>query len=89
MTTSAKCPECNSTIRFDEPPGLGELITCPECETELEVVRKNPLKLDWAYEEEYEEDDFEYDDLDDEDLDFDEDWESEEDWEDFEEEDER
>lgn len=77
---SARCPECDSTIRFPEAPNLGALVTCPECEAELEVVRRAPLKLDWAYDEEFEDEEYEeyeeYDDFDDEEYD-DEDWDDE------------
>jgi alpha-aminoadipate/glutamate carrier protein LysW len=59
QVVSAKCPDCQTTIRFDEVPGLGSLVTCPECGAELEVVRKNPLELDWAYEEEFDDDEWE------------------------------
>lgn len=71
------CPSCDTRVRFDKPPKMGQFVTCPECENMLEVVRLSPLKLDWAFEEPFEdydeyEDDFDdmddlYDDDDDED----------------------
>lgn len=79
MTNSIKvigiCPDCNSEIRFRKSPHLGQLVTCHNCQTSLEVVRRDPLELDWAFDDPFEEDD---------DEDFDEyDWEDdEEDYED-------
>ena len=47
----ARCPECDSRIYFDRRPDNGQIIVCPECESSLEVVNTNPIRLDWAYEE--------------------------------------
>jgi alpha-aminoadipate/glutamate carrier protein LysW len=79
----ARCPECITNIRFDQQPSLHDLVTCPECGTELEVIQLSPLKLDWAYDDEeaddwYEDEDWVDDDVDEDD---DEDWvDDEEDW---------
>lgn len=78
-TNTARCPECATNIRFDRQPVLHDLLTCPECGTELEVIKISPLKLDWAYDEDddwYEDEDWD----DDDDNDDDEEWEDEEDW---------
>jgi lysine biosynthesis protein LysW len=48
---TARCPECDSRIYFDRPPDIGQILACPECETSLEVIGANPVKLDWAYDE--------------------------------------
>lgn len=45
------CPECNATIA-DENYAIGEVIECPVCGVELEVVGKNPLDFDLFEEEE-------------------------------------
>jgi len=43
----AKCPECGALLDIDEDEvEEGELLTCPECEVELEVVSKTPLEFD-------------------------------------------
>jgi lysine biosynthesis protein LysW len=47
------CPGCGARIRF-QAIELGEFIVCEECGDELEVVRLNPIKLDWAYADPYE-----------------------------------
>ena len=45
------CPECNNTLK-DENLDLGEVIECPECGVELEVVEINPLEVELFEEEE-------------------------------------
>ena len=77
----ASCPGCGVNIRLQEPVRLGEFVICDECGDELEIVSMSPIKLDWAFEEPFDEDDeefdeefadYEYDDFDDDD-DYDED----------------
>ena len=41
----AICPACGEEIMLDFPPETGENILCPQCNTTLEVVRKDPLSL--------------------------------------------
>ena len=53
------CPECSTEIRFSWPPALGEVIYCIECDTNLEVIEQYPLKLDWYFEEPFDEEDYE------------------------------
>lgn len=45
------CPECEATITL---MGVikGELVICPDCGAELEVICADPLELDLAPEEE-------------------------------------
>ena len=50
-TTTAECPDCGEKITLRDPVELGQLVTCPNCEAELEVVETNPVELDWVYEE--------------------------------------
>ncbi|MFN3706404.1 MAG: lysine biosynthesis protein LysW [Thermoflexales bacterium] len=42
---TAECPVCGATITFSSAPVLHELIRCPECGAELEVVSLEPLLL--------------------------------------------
>ncbi len=44
----AECPECGATINL--PPGteVGEILTCPDCGVELEVVNLEPPSLQLA-----------------------------------------
>lgn len=47
----ANCPECEADIKLDKPL-KGEIVVCPDCGVELEVVGLTPLQLDLAPEEE-------------------------------------
>lgn len=75
------CPDCNAEIRFRKSPHLGQLVTCHNCQTSLEVVRREPLELDWAFQDPFDDDEEydDYDDWDDEDDDDDYDWDEEDD----------
>ena len=42
---TAECPECGGTISFRSDPVLHELVRCPDCGAELEVVTPDPLAL--------------------------------------------
>lgn len=52
IIVSAVCPACSVRVRFSKELKLGQLLTCPECENTLEVIRVSPLRLGWAYEDE-------------------------------------
>jgi alpha-aminoadipate carrier protein LysW len=74
----ATCPECDAEIEIDEyDVDKGDLISCPECGTNLEVVGVSPVELDNAADKD-EDDDEEEDDDDEEEEDGDEDEEWEE-----------
>jgi alpha-aminoadipate carrier protein LysW len=52
------CPECESNLDLDEEEvDEGEVISCPECGTDFEVITASPLELKAVDEAEYEEDD--------------------------------
>ena len=60
------CPECEAVID-EEFEDIGEIITCPECGIELEVISIDPVEFDLALvDEEDEEFTFDEDDEDDE-----------------------
>jgi alpha-aminoadipate carrier protein LysW len=75
----ALCPECEAVLDLElDDVEEGQLVSCPECGVDLEVVNTNPLEFDLAEEEDLEADDEETEDLDfeeeeEEDLDEDED----------------
>ena len=61
-TSFANCPSCAARIYFHTRPKLGDIVVCHECEDNLEIVRLNPIKLDWSLLEDDEswfDDDFE------------------------------
>jgi len=68
--TFAECISCGTEIKFSAPPTMGLMVTCPECDAELEVVWLDPVELDWPFDEEdFEEDeDYYFEDEDDEDY---------------------
>lgn len=72
----AMCPECESDVFVDEDMARGDLVTCEECGTDLEVLAIDPpeVKLYNAeedFDDEYDDDDDfdDDDDLDDDDDD--------------------
>ena len=72
----ATCPECDFEIDVDEyDVDKGDLISCPDCGSSLEVVNTSPVELEVAPDDD---EDDEEDDLDDEDDEDDE--EEDEDW---------
>jgi alpha-aminoadipate carrier protein LysW len=75
-----KCPDCATNIDLDEDEvEEGEILSCPECEVELEVVQTHPIRLNSLAEEDDEDEDEDF-------LDEDEDLEDEEESEEEEEE---
>ncbi len=46
------CPECAAEIELDDNVIEGEIVDCPDCGVELEVVSVDPLTLELAPEEE-------------------------------------
>ncbi|MEK6973373.1 MAG: lysine biosynthesis protein LysW [archaeon] len=48
----AECPVCSSGIELGENTLKGELVTCTQCGTELEVASINPIALKEAPKEE-------------------------------------
>lgn len=47
------CPECETNLDIDEEEvDEGEIVSCPECGSDFEVVTTNPLELNPLDEEE-------------------------------------
>ncbi|HEY3384459.1 MAG TPA: hypothetical protein VGK32_22090 [Vicinamibacterales bacterium] len=58
----ATCPECEAEVEVDEfDVDKGDLISCPECGSNLEITGVAPVELDVAPEEDEEEADKEDD----------------------------
>ena len=59
------CPECEALID-EEFEDIGEIISCPECGVELEVISIDPVEFDLALidddDEDDEDDEFSFDD---------------------------
>jgi alpha-aminoadipate/glutamate carrier protein LysW len=72
VKTVSYCPECEAAIdeEFDD---VGEIVSCPECGVELEVISIDPVEFDLApIDDEDEDEDFNLEDSEDEDWDEDE-----------------
>ena len=57
------CPECEAVIE-NEVEEVGEVISCPECGVDLEVISLDPVEFDLAPVDDEEDDDLLYDDSD-------------------------
>lgn len=42
---TATCPECEADIKLPAGVMVNELIACPDCGAELEVLNLNPVEL--------------------------------------------
>lgn len=42
------CVECGASIPLQEDLILGEILPCPECGAELEVIALDPVRLELA-----------------------------------------
>jgi hypothetical protein len=73
---TVSCLDCEGQIELTFQPVEGQIITCPSCEAELEVISVQPLELDFYYED-WEDEDWEDEDWDEDEDDDDED---EDDW---------
>lgn len=51
------CPECEAVID-EEFEDIGEVISCPECGVELEVISIDPVEYDLALIDDEEDDEF-------------------------------
>jgi alpha-aminoadipate carrier protein LysW len=71
------CPECDAEIP-EEFEDVGEIITCPECGIDLEVISLDPVEFDLAPVDDEEDENDEYN-FDDEEDDEDEEWDEEDD----------
>jgi alpha-aminoadipate carrier protein LysW len=45
MPTTA-CPECSEDVFVDADSEQGDIVTCDECGTDLEIVGLDPIELD-------------------------------------------
>ena len=50
---TAKCPICEEKIEVGKKVRFLERLCCPTCEALLEVVKMDPLELDWIYYDEH------------------------------------
>lgn len=43
------CLGCDQSIDLGTEIAIGRQITCPDCETQLEIINLYPIELDWIY----------------------------------------
>ena len=44
----AECPECEGAIELSDDLEQGEIVVCPDCGVELEVLAVDPVKFELA-----------------------------------------
>lgn len=59
------CPECEAVIDDEEIEDIGEIISCPECGVELEVISLDPVEFDLAFVDDEDDEEFVFEDDDD------------------------
>lgn len=52
MSKQAECPECAADVSLPDDVMENEIVQCPECGVELEVIKLDPPTLDLAPKEE-------------------------------------
>lgn len=46
---TSKCPACGENIYIKDQLRLGQIVICTGCEEELEIIKIDPIVLDWVY----------------------------------------
>jgi alpha-aminoadipate/glutamate carrier protein LysW len=46
--STVNCPECEAEINLDANAEVGEIIVCPDCGVDLEIVSLDPAKVEIA-----------------------------------------
>ena len=53
------CPDCDESLDVGNHPKKGQMVTCENCGSYLEIVSTSPVELDWANDD-YDDDDDDY-----------------------------
>ncbi len=56
------CPECDADVHVDTDADKGDIVSCEECGTDLEIVGLDPVEMDIVEEEDLDDDDMDEDD---------------------------
>jgi len=48
IMSTVNCPECEAEITLEANAEVGEIIVCPDCGVDLEIVSLKPAKVDLA-----------------------------------------
>lgn len=46
--TTPNCPACDAPVSIPDDAMQNELIVCPDCASELEILNLDPIELDFA-----------------------------------------
>ena len=46
--STTHCPECDAEITLEATTETGEILVCPDCGVDLEVIAVNPAKVELA-----------------------------------------
>lgn len=50
------CPECDADVHVETDADKGDIVSCEECGTDLEIVGLDPVELDIVEEEDLDDD---------------------------------
>lgn len=50
-SSSIKCPDCHQSIPLPANPQRGDILECPYCATEVEIVSLSPVEVEIIEEE--------------------------------------
>ena len=50
------CPECDADVHVDTDADKGDIVSCEECGTDLELVGLDPVELDIVEEDDLDDD---------------------------------
>ncbi|MBD0370254.1 MAG: hypothetical protein ICV60_05425 [Pyrinomonadaceae bacterium] len=53
---TGNCPECDADVHVDTDADKGDIVSCEECGTDLEIVGLDPVELDIVEEDELDDD---------------------------------
>jgi len=67
---TSKCPECGKIIEIDDYSLEGDEIVCDHCDTDLEIVKMDPVKLKIVARH-FDDEEYDYADLEEPDIDYD------------------
>jgi alpha-aminoadipate carrier protein LysW len=53
---TGNCPECEADVHVDTDADKGDIVSCEECGTDLEIVGLDPVELDIVEEDDLDDD---------------------------------
>ena len=53
---TGNCPECDADVHVDTDADKGDIVSCEECGTDLEIVGLDPVELDIVEDEDLDDD---------------------------------